>query len=78
MAQQSHVGGSIPKEVKAGSQRDIHSPVLTAVQFPTAEMGRQPGVTDSGWIGKHVCFTVECLSALKRKGPRHRLECFGP
>lgn len=61
--------GVYPKELKAGSQGDIHTPMFVAALFTTAKRVKQPKcppMNDCISTTWHV-HTTEYYSALKRK-----------
>uniref|UniRef100_A0A9L0RML8 Uncharacterized protein n=1 Tax=Equus caballus TaxID=9796 RepID=A0A9L0RML8_HORSE len=57
-----------PRELKAGSQRDICTPMFTAALFMTTEGLGATQLSTDGWINKTwYIHTMEYYSALKRQ-----------
>lgn len=57
----------IPKELKAGSQGDIRTPILEAALLIVAERSKQPKcLLVDEWIKQNICM-MEYYPALKRK-----------
>ena len=61
--------GICPKELKSGSQREVHIPISIAVWFSTAKTEKQPkGPSVDEWIKKlQYIHVMEYYSTLKKE-----------